>query len=89
MKVIYKYVLTVVDRQTLTLPRSAQPLGVQYQGGALCFWAQVDLNDTDPFTYEILIVGTGRHVDIKDTYFYISTVQNSGLVWHIFGGEKA
>lgn len=81
MKTIWKYQLDVTDRQRLYMPKGAEILCVQNQGGVLCLWAKVD-SGAKPEERVIVIVGTGRpiHRDLK----YIGTVQQVAFVWHVF-----
>ena len=96
MKIIYKYVLKIIDEQTLSLPVDATILTAQMQGGYLCLW--VLLKDPSGALANIVedkiirIVGTGMPID--DSYCsektYVATVQmpvgelENTLVWHIF-----
>jgi hypothetical protein len=89
MKVIYKYPLEITDTQTVELPYEHRILSVQAQNGILCLWAAVDLEETFKADRTIRIIGTGNQSDELDFYFsgdmeFISTVQLSGLVWHVF-----
>lgn len=87
MKTIYKYPLTLTDRQQIRLPRDAQILDVQIQGGQLMLWALLD-DDATPHARNVCVVGTGRlagHVVDMD---HVATVQAGEFVWHVFA-EKS
>ena len=59
-------------------------LTVQMQHGVLVLWALVDpLQPKEQRT--INIFGTGGPA--PDTGVYIGTVQDGGMVWHVFQGE--
>lgn len=84
---IHKYQLKVTDRQLLELPEGSRTLACKEQDGNLCLWVYLDTEEKLE-RLEILILGTGNPApsDLKDTHFFIDTVQMSnGLVWHVFG----
>lgn len=83
MKRIYKYPLTVTDNQTVPMPKGAEILTVQVQGGTPCLWAMVDLREPEE-DRRILTYGTGHIVDLEGRY--IGTYQMSALVFHVFEG---
>lgn len=81
METIYKYHLMPRDMQPVEMPQGARLLSAQYQGGYLCLWAIVD-TEAPGVQRSIRIVGTGH--DATDCGDYVSTVQQDGLVFHIF-----
>jgi hypothetical protein len=85
MKTIYKYPLSVSDKQTIKMPVGAQILTVQVQESAPCIWALVESEKEDEDRY-IEIFGTGRqiHVDMGIDRYYIGTFQQGPFVWHVF-----
>lgn len=90
MHTVYKYPLDgYADRQTIELPKGAQPLSVQFQNGQLCLWALVDTN-LGLGRYTVQMYGTGHEIDADDLpvgHEFLGTVQVSGgvLVFHLFG----
>lgn len=84
--VIWKWPLAVTDVQIIRVPKGAQILTAQAQGGTLNVWA---LSDTDAETEDRLIrvIGTGNPAPANPGKF-IATVQlyGGGLVFHIFDG---
>lgn len=76
--VIYKYDLI---HHKVTMPDCAEFLDVQIQNDRPVLWAKVSLSN--PMReYEFIFVATGEQ--IEDGYRYIGTVQQGGLVWHLF-----
>ena len=90
MEVIWKYGLPIVDRQTLTMPVSAEILSVQEQAGGLQLWAVVVPEEKRREQRVIEIVGTGNPMPdvIAEglSRYHLATVQTAGgsLVWHVF-----
>lgn len=83
-RTIYKYPLTVADRQEIRMPDGAQILCVQVQRGMPCVWALVD-PAAPQARKAIYIYGTG-HAIPADPGRYIGTfqVQGGDLVFHVF-----
>lgn len=81
---VYKYPLLMKDVQRVQLPLEAEILSAQMQNGVLCLWAKVQIGVPDK-VQRIWIRGTGH--GIEDEVKFIDTVQDNGLVWHIFGEE--
>jgi len=82
--VIWKWTLTIDDKQILTIPKGAQFLTVQTQNGSPQIWALCD--ETAPKVMRsIAIYGTGHPIP-KNPGQYIATFQlvNLGLVFHVF-----
>ncbi len=85
---IYKFQLSVVDRQTVMMPAGAKLLDVQMQGDSPCIWAL--LNDqTEYEPRHFAIYGTGNPVP-DDPGVYVATFQMHGgaLVWHVFETQQ-
>ena len=92
MKMIYKYPLgTEIYHNMITeieMPRNAEILSLQMQGGIPIIWAIVNPNKQKR-KYVFHVFGTGYEMlDYeRKHYVYVGTVQQSGLmtlVWHIF-----
>jgi hypothetical protein len=84
MRTVYKYPLTGPGfADGIELPMGAQVLDAQYQGGKIVLWALVD-------TYEsterrlFIVTGTGHSLNYGEGLVHVSTVQDGGLVWHVF-----
>lgn len=84
MKSIWKYPLSVEDKQTIEMPSGARILCVQMQHHIPCLWVVVD---TEAKTEKrcFVIIGTGYERN-KIPLDYIGTVQDLGgfLVLHVF-----
>jgi hypothetical protein len=85
MRKIYKYSLVIADEQAISLPKDAEILAVQVQGGTLCLWAIVFPGNENELK-AIEIYGTGHDFPTigQGERKYISTVQMGGFVWHVF-----
>ena len=92
MKVIHKYPIgSEIHHNMVTeidMPRGAQILSLQMQGGIPVLWAIVNpKKETRKYVFHVF--GTGHEMlDYeRKHYVYVGTVQQSGLmtqVWHIF-----
>jgi hypothetical protein len=83
---IWKWTLQVTDLQQVQMPRGAQVLSVQMQGGAPQLWALVDEKaSTEPRTFATY--GTGNPMpEVADYGRFVDTYQMHGgsLVFHVF-----
>lgn len=91
-RVIWKYQLATVARQTIDMPRGARILTVQLQANAITLWAMAN-PDARPARRVIEIHGTGERMRdpglTAPGLSYVGTVQQRGFVWHVFdGGEE-
>ena len=85
MNTIYKYRLSVQDRQEICIPSGASLLSVQMQNGTPCLWALV--NTGNPLEEVVIrMYGTGHEVTNPGTLEFIGTFQyvEYGLVYHVF-----
>ena len=84
MKVIWKYILDPLVKETVDLPEGAQILKVEMQHGEFCLWALVDTRKK-PQQRKIIIRGTGHEVEYNNIKF-ISTFQvaNDNFIFHAF-----
>ena len=89
MKAIWKYPLKIESKQTLEMPGTGPKLlSVQMQAGVPCLWAVVEPNSEQKSVVVIDIVGTGHILEEDDTErYFLGTVQQGGLVWHVFRRE--
>jgi hypothetical protein len=79
METIYKYPLKLTGEQTIEMPRGAEILSVQDQGGTICVWALVDTkSETKQYTFRIY--GMFERM----IYAHVGSVQQDGFVWHVF-----
>jgi len=88
---IWKWTLSVLDVQTVQMPKGAQVLSVQVQDGEPQLWAMVDEQaPTEPRTFATY--GTGHPLpDVANHGRFVSTYQmHSGrLVFHVFDQTPA
>ena len=89
MKVIYKYPLLLIDKQTVEIPVNTKIINVKNQHGLLVLYGIVDLEYIDEKeNVTIYVVGTGHHKE--DNFFekleFLDTVmfQSGTLMFHIF-----
>lgn len=90
-KQIWKFQLQSTDRQAFCLPKGAEILTIQVQGGEPYFWALVDPLQEQVERF-IEMYGTGHPVPFEEgfTKKYIGTYQlyNGSLVFHVFESIK-
>ena len=92
-KTIWKFRLSLVDDQSISMPKGAVFLptgGSVRDEGPMFLWAIVD-PEAPSVERGISIRGTGQFFDLKEEDLYILTVRSHGgaLVWHIFDrGER-
>lgn len=88
MRTIYKYPIASRDQQTIQMGHNAKPIAVQFQHGVLCIWAEVEnhpLYAKLPTKVTVSIYGTGHPLpDESLEERYLGTVQQDGLVWHVY-----
>lgn len=85
-KKIFKFPLQDVhtDQVAIKMPKGAQILTAQVQGGVICIWAIVNV-DKEPETRIIHIAGTGHELPEKaNAGNWIASVQQGPFVWHLF-----
>jgi hypothetical protein len=68
------------------LPRNAEILSAQIQGGNICLWAKVDTSEPLE-SQSIAIYGTGQELPDSEMT-HIATVQMDEFVWHVFEISK-
>jgi hypothetical protein len=83
--VVYKYPLTLVGNQDVSMPVGAKILTAQEQDGCICLWAECPQVENVELR-EIIIVGTG-HDYLPSELQYIATVQIGAFVWHVYEGK--
>ena len=79
---IYKYRIPDWGGKIM-LPLGARILDVQLQNDIPTLWAAVD-PALAPEEYWVDIIGTGSFVPENLIQYYVKTVQQDQLVWHIF-----
>jgi hypothetical protein len=83
-RIIWKFSLELSARHLVLMPRGAEILSVQMQGGSPVAWALVD-PDAQLTSRVILMNGTGWDVGTATkAKNHIGTVQADGMVWHFF-----
>ncbi len=83
---IWKWTLQVTDLQQVQMPRGAQVLSVQTQGGAPQLWALVDEKaPAEPRTFATYATGNPMP-EVADYGRFVGTYQMHGgaLVFHVF-----
>lgn len=91
MITVYKYPVQMIEDFALTLPRGAQFLDAQVQGGEVFIWARVDTTQ-ELRVYRFGVHGTGHPMtEFTRSAPHIATFQLAGgsLVFHLFGGTYA
>jgi hypothetical protein len=88
MKKIFKYVLEVIENQTVDIPSPAIILSVAEEGVHIVLYAMADdVEDITTESIDILIKQTGHPIqDNIDLYKFIGTVKlfNINLGFHVF-----
>lgn len=79
---IYKYPLHTLSN-VIETHVGAKVLGCAMQDDEIVVWLEVDI-DAGLVNREFRIVPTGVEYDPYRMNNYVGTVQNRGLVWHIF-----
>ena len=84
--IIYKYQLTLVESQYVTMPEGADVLSTGLQNGIITIWAKVNPNNPS-IAYAFYIVGTGG--EVPNNTEFIGTVMQDRFVWHVFQERSA
>ena len=81
---IWKFELSIEDKQYIEMPKDPEILSAQFQDGNLCVWAMVEPQNA-PRRIQFRVYGTGHPLP-DDFGVYVATVQQPGLslVWHLF-----
>jgi hypothetical protein len=84
-RVVWKFAIQPVDRQTIPLPVGAKPLCVQMQNNLPHMWAECDPDEARIERRYFSTFGTG-HPGIPEDANYIGTFQmeNGALVFHFY-----
>ena len=85
---ILKYPLSIVDKQTISLPECAEILTVQTQQEMPFIWVIINTDNKTTEEKEIYTHGTGHEIEDVDSKKYLGTYQINGaaLVFHVFIG---
>ncbi len=85
MKTVWKYEIALTDRQSISMPHSAEVLCAQMQYNRACIWALVDPQDART-ERDFIILGTGHNAAPESLGRYIGTWQlaDGALVYHLF-----
>ena len=89
MKVIYKYPISVTEKQFISIPVDAKILTVGIQNDIPCVWALVD--DSLPISNVLIrIYPTGVEIDNYLTLKYLGTLSklSANIIYHIFIDEQ-
>ena len=82
---IWKYNLKLIDEQIVKIPPPTRFLSVAIQDGQIAVWVVVK-PDAPPEPVHFTIRGTGHALTGAEGE-YVGTVQDHGLVWHIFAAN--
>jgi len=85
---IYKYPLVIADRQLVSMPVKSMVRAVMMQRGVLCLWAEVDPLST-VVSHAFYIVGTGHQLPDVPYLYYLGSVIDGSLVWHVYQELRA
>lgn len=85
MKTIWKFPLSNGSPQRIDMPKGAEILSIQQQGGMAQLWALVDSEQpSDPRYIEIYGTGQRIHESVNVKRKYLATFQQREFVWHVF-----
>lgn len=82
MRTIWKFPFEIVDDFEVEMPRDAEFLSAQLQGGVPTVWFSVEPAKAK-VTRRFKIVGTGHGYPSQDLAF-LATLQMPPFVWHLF-----
>lgn len=85
MRTIWKFPFENMGMFGLDMPKGAEILTVQVQGGIPCIWEMVDPGQ-EKKKRTIVIHGTGHPIQQAEEKKYIGTYQEmqGELIWHVF-----
>ena len=86
MSEIWKFTLTALIDQTISIPADAEYLTAQAQDGQAVIWAIVN-PDNPVEKRKIYVYGTGCPLDDSTDFaerWHLGTVPIDSFVWHIF-----
>ena len=83
MKTIWKFEIELRDDVVVAVPRGAEILSVQSQGGVVRAWYLVDPAQPK-VVHHLKIKGAGQDCDDLDGYSHLDTVQQGAYAWHVF-----
>ena len=86
MITIHKYPTSIEDQFFIKMPDGAEILTVQQQAGGPCIWAKVD---TSKPVRDRLFHWRGTGYDASNLGRYVGTIQELGLVFHLFEGRES
>jgi len=75
------------DNNSFVLPKNAEILCVQTQGNFICMWYIFDPYTTETEVRKFRVCETGQDIvldNLDSNMWYIGTVQQRDLVWHVF-----
>jgi hypothetical protein len=84
--VIFKYPFEVAGMFQIPMPKGAEILAVQLQGGQPCIWARVDPK-APRVLRQFWVLGTG-HPMPEDPGDYVGTFQMDPFVWHLYAAAR-
>ena len=82
---IFKYPLTITNKQRIEVPMYATPLKVAFQDGQLYMWCQVTPS-RETVSLPIHIFGTGHELPYIPLNHLETVFDVHGYVWHVYIG---
>lgn len=84
-RVIWEFQFEIVSPLHVSMPKGAEILTAQDQGGVGCLWAIVEPeNWLESRYFEIFGTGQPIHEDQDIERRYVGTLQQPPFVWHVF-----
>jgi hypothetical protein len=84
MRIIYKYPINIkLGQQVIKMPKFANLLSFQMQGGNLYLWAEVNTDYKEDDIY-IEIIPTGVEIKCKGIHKGTVVDENTLEVWHLY-----
>lgn len=87
MRTIWKFTLALGGHQSIRMPKGAQIIALQMQGGMPQIWAVVNPREDEVVHREFVTYGTGHAFNVAgEPKTYIGTYQldDGALVFHVF-----
>jgi hypothetical protein len=84
MKTVWKFPLTITDKQTVEIPEHFTPLSVHVQEDEIFMWAEV-FTTNPKVQATINMYGTGHELPEYPGRFLGTVLTHGGkLVWHVY-----
>jgi hypothetical protein len=83
-QVIFKNTLEFTEEQEIYLPIRWKYLDIQIQNDKPVIWTMHDINHERMNPVKVYMFFTGWIFEVPINSAYHATLQNNGLVWHVF-----